>query len=171
MTAEKKKSRKPVEIALIGEVDDWETDVIKELLPLRPGRECILYIDSMGGSVYGALAITTLIRTRRLVCTGVVLGECSSAALLILAACQKRLVTRYSTLLFHAMRWQSEKRVGAREATSWARHFDEMEQEIDRLQARLFGGAEAQVREWTTRGEYITGLQLVEAGLAELFEI
>jgi ATP-dependent protease ClpP protease subunit len=171
MTTDKKKRRKPVEISLIGEVDDWEADVIKELLPLRAGRECILYIDCTGGSVYGALAVTTLIRTRRLVCTGIVLGECSSAAILILAACQKRLVTRYSTLLFHGMRWQSEKRVGAREATAWARHFDEMEQEIDRLQVRLFGAGEAKIREWTERGDYVTGLQMVEAGLAELFEI
>jgi ATP-dependent Clp protease protease subunit len=171
MTIEKKKRHKPLELALIGEVDDWEEDVIKELLQHRAKRECIFYIDSMGGSVYGALAITTLLRQRQLLCTGIVLGECSSASLLIFAACQKRLVTRYSTLLFHGMRWQSEKRVGSQEAFSWARHFEEMEQEIDRLQIRLFGAAEEKVREWTTKGEYISGLQLVEAGLAELFEI
>ena len=169
--APEKKRRKPVEIALVGEVDDWENDVLKELLPLRPQRECTFYIDSMGGSVYGALAITTLIRQRKLLCTGIVLGECSSAAILVFAACQKRLVTRYSTLLFHGMRWQSDKRVGSQEAFSWAKHFEEMEQEIDQLQVRLFGTAEAKVREWTAKGEYITGLQLVEAGLAELFEI
>lgn len=169
--ATEKKRRKPLELALIGDVDSWENDVIKELLELRPRRDCVLHIDSMGGSVYGALAITTLIRQRDLQCTGVVLGECSSAAILILAACRKRLVTRYSTLLFHGMRWQSEKRVGAREASAWARHFHEMEIEIDQLQGRLFGAAEEQVREWTAKGEYVTGLQLVEAGLAELFEI
>src|SRR3954453_6656489 len=108
--ANEKKQRKPVEIPMIGEVDDWENDVVKELLQLRPRRECVFHIDSLGGSVYGALAITTLIRRRDLQCTGIVLGECSSASLLIFAACQKRLVTRYSTLLFHGMRWQSEKR-------------------------------------------------------------
>ncbi len=166
-----KKRRRPIEIPLIGEVDDWESDVVKELLQLRAGRDCVFHIDSMGGSVYGALAITTLIRQRKLQCTGIVLGECSSAALLILAACHKRLVTRYSTLLFHGMRWQSEKRVGSQEAYSWAKHFESMEQDIDRLQVRLFGAAEDKVREWTAKGEYISGLQLVEAGLAELFEI
>src|SRR5689334_19158903 len=150
MTTEKKR-HKPIEIALVGEVDDWEPDVIKELLDAKPKRECVFYIDSMGGSVYGALAITTLIRQRALSCTGIVLGECSSAALLIFAACQKRLVTRYSTLLFHGMRWQSEKRVGSREAFSWAKHFEDMEQEIDRLQFRLFGKAEEQVRAWTAK--------------------
>ena len=169
--ATEKKSRKPLEIALIGEVDDWENDVIKELLEARPKRECIFYLDSMGGSVYGALAVTTLIRQRQLECTGIVLGECSSASILIFAACKKRLVTRYSTLLFHRMRWQSDKRVEAMEASLWAKHFEGMEKDIDDLQARLFGTAEKQVREWTERGQYVTGLQVAEAGLAELFEV
>jgi ATP-dependent Clp protease, protease subunit len=170
MTTEKKR-HKPIEVALVGEVDDWEPDVIKQLLEAKPKRDCTFYIDSMGGSVYGALAITTLMRQRHLVCTGIVLGECSSASLLIFAACEKRLVTRYSTLLFHRMRWQSDKRVGSREAARWSKHFEAMETEIDELQARLFGAADGQVREWTEKGEYVNGVQLAEAGLAELFEI
>jgi ATP-dependent protease ClpP protease subunit len=166
------KSKKPAaEIALIGEVDDWEADVVKSLLDVPIGSECVLYFDSMGGSVYGALAVTTLIRQRQLRCTGVVVGECSSATLLIFAACRKRLVTRYSTLLFHRMRWQSDKRVGADEAQRWSRHFEEMEKEVDELQARLFGTSEAVVREWTTGSHYVSGTQLVAAGLAELLEI
>lgn len=166
-----KKSKKPLEFALIGDVDDWERDVIREILDAKPRRECVFYIDSMGGSVYGALAVTTLMRRRDLQCTGIVLGECSSASLLIFAACQKRLVTRYSTLLFHRMRWQSDKRVEAREATLWSRHFENMEREMDDLQIRLFAGAEQQVRAWTEKGEYVTGQQIAGAGLAELFEI
>jgi ATP-dependent protease ClpP protease subunit len=169
--AKPSKRRKPVEIALIGEVDDWEEDVITTLLEQRPGSECVLHFDSMGGSVYGALAVATLIRQRQLHCTGLVLGECSSATLLIFAACQRRLVTRYSTLLFHRMRWQSEKRVGALEASLWARHFEEMEREIDLLQARFFGAGEDLVRDWIANNRYVTGPQLVAAGLAELVEI
>jgi ATP-dependent protease ClpP protease subunit len=167
----KSKKEPPPEIPLIGEVDDWEQDVIKALLDVAPGGECVLYLDSMGGSVYGAIAVTTLIRQRQLRCTGVVLGECSSATLLVFAACQKRLVTRYSTLLFHRMRWQSDKRVAAEEARRWARHFEAMEQEVDALQARLFGVAEDVVREWTTGSHYVTGPDLVAAGLAELIDI
>lgn len=170
MTTEKKQ-KKPLEFALVGEVDDWESEVIKEILDAKPRRECVFYIDSMGGSVYGALAVTTLMRRRDLQCTGVVLGECSSASLLIFAACKKRLVTRYSTLLFHRMRWQSDKRVEAREAMLWSSHFENMEKEVDDLQVRLFAGAEKQVRAWTEKGEYVTGQQIADAGLAELFEI
>jgi ATP-dependent protease ClpP protease subunit len=168
----KMKSRKKVpEIAVIGDVDDWEADVIKTLLDLPPGGECVFYIDSAGGSVYGALAVLTLLRHRRLEGTAVVLGECSSAALLLFAACRRRFVTPYSTLLFHRMRWQSEKRVAAEEAFLWARHFEEMEKDLDNLQAELFGNAAEQVRTWTKGSYYVTGPQMVAAGLAEMLPV
>jgi len=166
------KARKQVtEIPVIGDVDDWESDVIKTLLELPHGGECVFYIDSAGGSVFGALAVLTLMRHRHLEGTAIVLGECSSAALLVFAACRRRFVTPYSTLLFHRMRWQSEKRVGSEEAYLWARHFEEMEKDIDNLQVRLFGAAEEQIRAWTGGGHYVTGPQLVAAGLAEMLEV
>lgn len=170
MTIEKKR-KKPLEIALVGDVDHWEADVIKDMIEARPKRECVFYIDSLGGSVYGALAVTTLIRMRELHCTGIVLGECSSASLLIFAACKKRLVTRYSTLLFHRMRWESEKRIPAYEASRWAKHFEVLENDIDDLQSRLFGVADKQIRAWIEKGEYVSGQQVVDAGIAELLEI
>ncbi len=170
MTIEKKR-KKPLEIALVGDVDHWEADVIKDMIEARPKRECVFYIDSLGGSVYGALAVTTLIRMRELHCTGIVLGECSSASLLIFAACKKRLVTRYSTLLFHRMRWESEKRIPAHEASRWAKHFEVLENDIDDLQARLFGVADKQIRAWIEKGEYVSGQQVVDAGIAEMLEI
>ncbi|HZU37605.1 MAG TPA: ATP-dependent Clp protease proteolytic subunit [Gemmataceae bacterium] len=167
----KNKPRKPAtEIAVIGDVDDWEEEVIKSLLDLPAGGECVFYIDSAGGSVFGALAVVTLLRQRRLNATACVLGECSSASLLLFAACRQRRVSRFSLFLFHRMRWQSEKRVNAQEALSWARHFHEMENDLDDLQVRLFGRAEDLVRSWTATGQYVTGPQLVTAGLAELLE-
>jgi ATP-dependent protease ClpP protease subunit len=168
----KSKPSKPAsEIAVVGEVDDWEQDVIKSLLEVPPRGQCVFYIDSAGGSVFGALAVLTLMKHRAIEGTAVVLGECSSAALLLFAGCRRRLVTPYSTLLFHRMRWQSEKRIGSSEASHWSRHFEEMEKDIDDLQARLFGAAEEQVRAWTANGEYVTGRQIVAAGLAEMLEV
>jgi ATP-dependent protease ClpP protease subunit len=167
----KRKSEPPGEIAVIGEVDDWETDVVKALLEVPAGGECVFYIDSAGGSVFGALAVLTLLRHRQLKGTAVVLGECSSAALLLFAACRQRFVTRYSTLLFHRMRWQSEKHIQSREAVLWAKHFDDMERDLDDLQVQLFGAAEEQVRAWTAEGRYVTGPQLAAAGLAEMLDL
>jgi ATP-dependent protease ClpP protease subunit len=168
----KSKTRKPVsEIPVIGEVDDWEADVVRALVELPPRSPCAFYIDSTGGSVYGALAVLTLMRHRAVDGTAVVLGECSSAALLLFAACRRRVVTSYSTLFFHRMRWQSDKRVGSDEATLWARHFAEMEKELDDLQVRLFGKAEDQIRAWTAAGSFVSGPEVVAAGLAEMMEL
>jgi ATP-dependent Clp protease protease subunit len=167
----KSKTRTPVEIAVVGEVDDWEEDVIKGLLEVPARGECAFYIDSAGGSVYGALAVVTLLRYRRLDAAAVVLGECSSAALMLFAACRRRFVTPYSTLLFHRMKWESEKRIASTEALNWAKHFGDLEKDVDDLQVRLFGGAAEQVREWTLLGRYVTGREIVAAGLAEMFEI
>jgi ATP-dependent protease ClpP protease subunit len=169
--AKRKSPKQVAEIAVIGDVDEWEGEVIKTLLEVPEGGDCTFYIDSAGGSVFGALAVLTLMRQRRLSGTAIVLGECSSATLLLFAACRRRFVTPYSTLLFHRMRWQSEKRVASQEAFLWARHFEEMEKDIDALQARLFGKAEEQVKGWTEGGHYVTGTQLVAAGLAEMLEV
>ncbi len=170
MAKDKKHKKEVVEIPIVGDVDDWEADVIKELLDIPAGGECVFYIDSAGGSVYGTLAVVTLLRQRRLRGTAIVLGECSSAALLLFAACAKRVVTPYSTLLFHRMRWQSDKRVGAVEAQVWAQHFQQLEQELDDLQVRLFGQAAEDIRRWTEGSQYVNGRQIAAAGLAELLD-
>ena len=169
--AGKRPRKRAAEFAVIGDVDDWEKDVVEALLEVPEGGECVFYIDSAGGSVFGTLAVVTLMRRRDLKGTAVVLGECSSAALLLFAACRRRVVTPHSTLLFHKMRWQSDKRVASDEARQWAKHFEDLEKDIDDLQARLFGAAEGQVRAWTAAGDYVTGRQVVAAGLAELMEL
>ncbi len=167
----KSKSRTPVEVAVIGEVEDWEEDVVKALLEVPPRGECAFYIDSGGGSVYGVLAIVTLLRYRRLEGTAIVLGECSSATIMLFAACRRRFVTPYSTLLFHRMQSESEKRIASHEALNWAKHFGDFEKDMDDLQIRLFGAAEEQLRQWTTAGQFVTGPQIVAAGLAEMLEL
>ena len=167
----RKKRRPSAEIAMIGEVDDWEEDVVRALLEARAGSEVVFYIDSTGGSVYGALAVVTLLHQRRMKATAVVLGECSSATLLIFAACPKRIVTPLSTLLFHKMKWQSEKWVDSMEARHWSQHFGKLERDIDDLQARLFGKAEEKVRAWITGGQFVSGPEIHAAGLAEMLEL
>lgn len=171
MSKAKSRKKEVADIPIVGDVDDWEADVIKTMLEMPLGGECIFYIDSAGGSVYGALAVVTLFQQRRLRGTAIVLGECSSATLLLFAACQKRLVTPFSTLLFHRMRWQSDKRVDSGEAGLWAKHFEQMEKDLDDLQTRLFNAAPEQIRQWTQGSHYVTGREIVAAGLADLVEL
>jgi ATP-dependent protease ClpP protease subunit len=160
----------PIEIALVGDLNDNQADLCDKLLDVEPGGECILYFDSPGGSPYSAMALMSLILLRGVRATGIVTGECSSAALWPLAACRRRLVTPYSVLLFHPMRWQSEENVVLSEATEWARHFGKLETDMDKLLARLFGISDTLIREWMVPGRYLGGPEMVAAGLAEMIE-
>jgi ATP-dependent protease ClpP protease subunit len=167
MSREEIDDRRP-EIALVGDLTEHESDLTERLLDVEPGGECVIYIDSPGGSPYCAMSLMTLIRMRGLRATGIVTGECSSAALWPFAACQRRLVTPCSVLLFHPMRWQSEENVGLAEAAEWARHFGQLEKDMDALLADLFGADRDMMDKWINPGRYVGGPELAAAGLAEL---
>jgi len=164
-------SEGPIEIAVIGDLTDNESDITEKLLSVAPGDECIMFIDSPGGSPYTAVSLMSLIRLRALKITAVVTGECSSAMLWPFAACHRRLVTPYSVLLFHPMKWQSEEHVGLAEAAEWARHFAQLEQEMDKLLAELFEIEHNVITNWITPGRYVTGMELAQLGLAELISL
>ncbi len=159
------------EIALVGDLTENQSALVEAILEVPPGGECILYFDSLGGSPYCAIALTSLILLRGIRATGVVAGECSSAALWPFAACARRIVTPYSVLLFHPMKWQSEENVGFSEAAEWARHFNHLESEMDRLLAELFAVPLEKLNAWSRPGRYVSGAELAEAGLAELVEL
>ena len=161
----------PIEIAIVGELTDNESDILENLLEVEPQGECTIYINCEGGSVYSALSIVSLIRLRDIRARGVVLSDCSSAALWIFAACKKRFVTPYTTALFHPMKWQSEERSLVIEAEEWAKHFGALERDMDGLLAQLFGAQEELIRKWSHPGRYVTGREMAEAGLAELIDL
>src|SRR5215813_11321849 len=150
----------PLEIAIVGDLTESEGELTDKLLGVEPGGQCTLYFDSPGGSPYCAMSLTSLIVLRGLRLTGIVTGECSSAALWPFAACTRRLVTPYSVLLFHPMKWQSEEHVGLAEAAEWARHFGQLEKDMDSLLADLMGLPKAEMEKWITPGRYVSGREL-----------
>ncbi len=158
------------ELPVCGDLTERQAELLEQLTEVPRGSRGLIYFDSCGGSVYTGLALGTLMRLRGLRVTGVVVGECSSAALLPFAACQKRFVTPQSTLLFHPMRWQSDEDVRLEEATEWARHFKELEGELDTLLVRLFGVSQETLHGWTRPGRFVSGPELAKAGLASLFD-
>ena len=165
---EEEQDRGPVEIAIVGDLTDNESDLTDRLLGVEPGGECTIYFDSPGGSPYCAMSLVTLLRVRGIRATAVVTGECSSAALWPFAACERRLVTPFSVFLFHPMKWQSEEHIGIREAAEWSRHFAELEHEMDVLLCDLFGRSADLINEWVRGHRYVTGREMAAAGLAEL---
>jgi len=161
----------PIEIAISGDLSEHESDIYEKLLAVSPGGECTLYFNSPGGSAYAALSLASLLVLRGMNATGVVLGECSSAAIWPLAACRRRIVTAHSVLLFHPLKWESGEHVAIDEAAEWARHFAYLEQDMDSVLARLFGVTPDKLAAWMKPGRYVSGHELAAAGLAELVEL
>jgi len=159
------------EIAIFGDLSDKQPEILNRLVDVPRRSRGTIFFDSCGGSVYTGLAVATIIRLRGLKAAGVVAGECSSAALLPFAACTSRYVTRLSTLLFHPMRWQSEESVRLEEATEWARHFEALEHSLDDLLLQLLPISADRLREWTRPGRFVSGEDLVEAGLARMVDL
>ena len=161
----------PAEIPFVGDLTDNEGELTERLLSVPPGGECTIFFDSPGGSPYCAVSLATLLILRDVRATGIVAGECSSAALWPFAACRRRLVTPYSVLLFHPMKWQSEEHVGLAEAAEWARHFGDLEMDMDRLLASLLGVPPEDLEKWIRPGRYVKGAELAAAGIAELVDL
>src|SRR5579864_5672473 len=139
----------PWEVAIAGDLTDKQNDLVDRLLELPQGSRGTIYFDSCGGSAYVGISLAGIIRLRGLRAAGVVLGECSSAALLPFAACTERYVTSHSYLFFHPVRWSSEENVRIEEAAEWTRHFGILENEMDRLLSRLFDFPLETILAWT----------------------
>ena len=160
-----------IEIALVGDLTEHEADLTEKLLEIPRGGNCTLYIDSPGGSAYSAMSLLSVISLRNLQITGIVTGECSSAALWPFAACCRRFVTPFSVFLFHPMKWQSDENVNLSEAAEWARHFENLEESMDCMLAKFLDISVKQLQRWMEPGRYITGPEMAAAGVVELIEI
>lgn len=158
------------EILLVGDFNEQHAELLKSILDVPRNSSGVIYIDSNGGSVYTAIAISSLIRLRKLRATAIVLGECSSAALLPFAVCEHRFVTPHSTHLFHPMKWESEENVRLEEAAEWTRHFREVEQDFEKLLARLLVFDLEKLAAWSSPGRFVSGQELVDAGLAQMLD-
>jgi len=160
-----------LELAFVGDLSDHEADLTEKLLGIPVGGECTIYFDSPGGSPYSAMSLMSLMMLRGVRATGIVTGECSSACLWPFAACRRRLVTPYSVLLFHPMKWQSDEHVHLAEAAEWARHFAALETDMDQLLAEMLGIDAELLKSWAHPGRYLSGAEIAEAGLAEIIEL
>jgi ATP-dependent Clp protease, protease subunit len=159
------------EIGIYGDLTDKQPELFGQLLEVPANSRGTIFFDSSGGSAYVGLALASLIRLRGLQAIGIVAAECSSAAILPFAACVERYVTPHATLLFHPIRWQSEEDIRLEEAAEWARHFQLLEQDLDRLLSRMFDMPIEKLEGWTRPGHFVTGPELVEAGLAKMIDL
>ncbi len=161
----------PIEIAITGNLGEEDDSTLDKLLDIPPGEECILYFDSPGGSAYSAISLLSVILLRGIKATGIVTGECSSAAIWPFAACKRRLATPFSVFLFHPMKWQSDEHLHLAEASEWARHFGNLEHSMDDLLAEQLGVPKDELSTWTHPGRYFSGKELADRGVVELIQL
>lgn len=159
------------EIMIAGDLTDQQHELLEALMKVAPRSRGVIYFDSCGGSAYVGIALASLIRLRGLQATGVVLGECSSAALLPFAACGERFVTPHSSLFFHPVRWASEEDINLEQAAEWTRHFKVLERDLDDLLARMLEIPVETLTGWTRPGRFLSGAELVEAKLASMVDL
>jgi ATP-dependent protease ClpP protease subunit len=159
------------ELVVAGDLTEKHNDLLEQLVEVPPRSRGTIWFDSCGGSAYVGISLAGLIRLRGLQVQGVVLGECSSAALLPFAACSTRFVTAQSYLFFHPVRWSSEENVRIEEAAEWTRHFGVLEDEMDRLLSRLLDFPLETILAWTRPGRFLSGTELVAAGLAKMVDL
>jgi len=161
----------PREFSLIGDLNESEATLTEQLLEVPEGGECVIYFNCPGGNPHSAISLMSLMLMRRIQATGVVLGECSSAALWPLAACKRRIVTPYSVLLFHPMKSESEENISLVEAAEWVRYFSRLEKEMDVLLADVFAMPLDKLNLWMQPGKFVGGAEFAAAGLAELVQL
>lgn len=159
------------EIAINGDLTDKQQDLMERLLELPRNSSGYIFFDSGGGSAYVGLALASMIRLRGLKATAVVASECSSAAILPFAACERRFVTSHASLLFHPIRWSSEEEIRLEEAAEWARHFALLEHDLDKLLAKMFPISEEKLEAWTRPGRFVSGQEIVDEGLADKIDL
>lgn len=159
------------EITIAGDLTEKQSDLIAAVTEVERGSSGTIYFDSNGGSAFVGVSLAALIRLRSLDATAVVLGECSSAALLPFAACRRRFVLPQSTLYFHPVHWSSDEDVTLEEASEWARHFGVLEGDLDELLSKMFPLDLDTITKWTRPGRFLTGREVAETGIARLIDL
>lgn len=159
------------EIFIAGDLTEKQSDLIAAVTEVERGSRGTIFFDSNGGSAFVGVSLAALIRLRSLDATAVVLGECSSAALLPFAACRRRFVLPQSTLYFHPVHWSSDEDVTLEEAAEWARHFGVLEGDLDELLSKMFPLDLDTITKWTRPGRFLTGREIAATGIARLIDL
>lgn len=167
MTSRSSSLKEKAEIAVVDDLEKYEKDVLEALMALPDRSACRLIINSGGGSVYAGLGIATLIEMKQLRATGVVLADCSSAALLVFSSCTERLVSPHASFLFHPIQWSSDERSRLPGALGWAREFKRIEDVCCAWICERLGLPGKLYRSWVQREVYITAHELVKLGAAK----
>lgn len=155
-------------LALVGEIDDATVgQLIAKLLELdsRSKRPIRLIIHAEGGCVEGALALYDCIRSLRSEVVGVVMGTAYSSALLVLQACDKRLITENSAVMMHAGQC-STGRVSPMEMVNTSSFYKEVMDNFERI-VSSHSRVPEKCQRWFRDCKYFTAQEALEYGFVD----
>lgn len=92
-------------LRLFGRIDPTVTNKLRDAflqLDSLGNHEITLLIDSPGGDITPTLDLFNVIKLLRSEVRGLVVGECSSAALVLLQSCERRIACKESRFLYHS---------------------------------------------------------------------
>lgn len=90
------------DIFIFGDIsDEFDAQVFAEKLNGLNGTEVVIHINSAGGSVFSAIAMSNAIKNYKGKITASIEGLCASAATLISSACPHVLIAQNSLMMTH----------------------------------------------------------------------
>lgn len=127
--------------------------------------EITVFINSPGGETNTALGIFDLLSNCKHNVIGVVTGIAYSGASLILQACQKRIMTKNSTLMLH----KSTVKVGGyvNNAQEALNIFKNLDQKYYEIYAQKSGEKIEKIADMAHKDKYFNAKEAVDAGLAD----
>lgn len=156
-------------IQLFSEIDEKAfkfIDAALTLLENHSKKQVTIKINSPGGSVYDALAIIGRMKASPCKITTEGYGSVMSAATVILAAGEKRRMSRYSMFMWHEHSYDTGGRHS--EVKAWVRQFDKEEEQWSQIMAE-FSKKDAEF--WKSLGKYtdkfFSAQELLEAGVID----
>ena len=103
---------------------------------LSQQKSLLILIDCTGGEVEAALQIYDVIRCSALDSVGIVVGECSSSAMVLLQACKKRYALPHARFMCHTLSFTFKSsiavesiegfRIALAERMQISKHFDDL---------------------------------------------
>ncbi len=131
----------------------------------KDGEEITVFINSGGGETNTALGIFDLLSNCKRKVIGVVTGIAYSGASLILQACQKRIMTKNSTLMLHKSAVTISGSVdNAQEALNTFRNLDQKYYEI---YASKSGEKVEKIADMAHKDKYFSAKEALEASLID----
>jgi ATP-dependent Clp protease, protease subunit len=142
-------------------------EFILKMMELSKSKAPItLFINSGGGDVDAAFAMYDAIKASPCKVQGVAIGICHSSAVLVLQACDQRLISQNCTLMFHSGDLSSG-RLSPREALTTIKshyadmqHFDVLVKEKARVSNKKFA-------KWCRDGKFLRAQQAIDYGFAD----